>query len=201
MSEGMIALAGAVVGAFIAGLIPWAQSFVARRSERLQAARYLAIRVVCALDRYVEDAVGIVFDDGLSCGQRDKDGCLSPQKTLPKPIAYPDDVDWRSIDHGLMYDLLSLPNQGEAANNAIAAAGDLAGPPDYEEYFEQRHSEYASLGLKAGDLARKLRAAYSIPDAPNSQWDPTERLEDAQQRLDALKAKRMSADPFGMVAA
>ena len=201
MSEGIFALAGAVVGALIAGLIPWAQSSIAVRTRRLQSARYLAIRVVCLLDRYVEDAVGIVLDDGLSYGQRDESGCLSPQKTLPKPIAYPNDVDWRSINHDLMYDLLSLPNQGEAANNAISAAGELAFPPDYEEYIEQRHTEYTSLSLRAVDLARKLRAAYSIPEPTHGEWNPIERIEEAQQRIDELKKKRANVDNLGEVVA
>src|SRR5438105_541965 len=49
-----------------------------------------------------------------------------------------------------LYRLLSMPNEAEAADRKIGFAWQYAaGPPDFEEYFEERQDQYAKLGLAA----------------------------------------------------
>lgn len=43
-----------------------------------------------------------------------------------KPFS--DDLDWKSIDHALMYRLLSLPSEADIANRMIGAASEHAFP-------------------------------------------------------------------------
>lgn len=188
MLEAIFGLIGVVVGAVIAGM----QSWLDARKTRLESARYLAIRVVCALDTYVDNCTSAVCDDGLSFGQRNKDGYLEPQVPTPAPIAYAADVDWRSIEHALMYELLSLPNRAEAANAAIDFSWEIASPPDFDEFFEERQRRYTELGLKAAALAAALRAQYEIPSLMFGEWNPVERLEREKRSLEALDRERAS---------
>jgi hypothetical protein len=160
--------------------------FSSRDTER--AARYLAIRVVTILDKFIEDCVAVVKDDGLCYGQRTQDGCLSPQVKSPGAPAFPDDVDWKSIDHDLMYKILSFPSDVEAGDNAIAFIWDVvATPPDYDEGFGERAYQYAQFGLKAYELAKNLRSKYGIPTKDYAEWNPVSEL---QKELETIQTRR-----------
>ena len=95
-------------------------------------------------------------------------------------LSFPEDVDWKSIKPKLMYRILSLPNQLDMAQKIVAfQATMIAGPPDYEEYFEERAIQYGQLGLDALALADDISETYGIP-----QWDygnshPKDRLKKA----------------------
>lgn len=171
------------LGAWIALGGTW--FFSSRDSEK--AARYLAIRIVCVLDRFIEDCVSVVNDDGLSYGQRTKEGYLEPQVKSPGPPLYPDDVDWKSIEHSLMYEMLSFPSDVEAGDNAISFAWDISHPPDYDEGFEERAFQYTQFGLKAYELAKKLREKYGIPPKGYVGWNPIVEL---QKDLEKIQARR-----------
>lgn len=150
MSDAVSGLIGVVVGAIITG----AKDELVRWRTRRNHGEYLAIRVVSILDRYVEGCIEVVNDDGLAFGQRGPDGCLSPQASLPDFEVQSLDVDWKCISAKLMYGILSFPTLIYSANQHISAANDYAaGPPDYEEFFEERQYQYAVLGLKAAKLA------------------------------------------------
>jgi len=109
MNESLNTILAVVVGGVIATLVPWLRESINQRQIRQKDAQYLAVRVVVVLDKFVEECARAVADNGLSFGQRDQDGCLSPQVPVPKQVLLPDDVNWRSIDHDLAYDLLSIP--------------------------------------------------------------------------------------------
>ena len=180
MTEALFGLLGVLIGA----IIPWVREAWVERRRRTNRARYLAIRVVCTLDRFVETCVEIVQDDGLAFGQRDQDGCLRPQVSLPDRLEYPDDVDWQSIRHELMYDLLSLPEWVVRSNRTIQfIANEIAAPPDYDEAFEAQHEEYATLGIQAFELAATLRRTYGLPERTKDGWDPLTYLKQEKRKI------------------
>ncbi|WP_431609222.1 hypothetical protein [Chryseobacterium sp. 'Rf worker isolate 10'] len=79
MTEAVFGLVGVLLGSGIS----WFQSYWSNRRETKKNARYLAIRLVCIFDKYLDDCTAVVYDNGLSEGQRTADGCLTPQvKTL-----------------------------------------------------------------------------------------------------------------------
>lgn len=179
-----------VLGAFIALGGTW--FFSSRDTEK--AARYLAIRVVCVFDKYIEDCVAVVKDDGLCYGSRTKDGCLSPQVKSPGVPVYPDDVDWKSIDHDLMYEILSFPSDVDAADGKIEFISHaIASPPDYEEFFEERAFEYAQFGLRTYELAKRLRGVYGIPDKKYGDWNPIAELQKELETIQTCRKKREEA--------
>lgn len=88
-----------LIGVFVGSAISWFQTFWNNKQAAAKNARYLAIRVVCILDKFLEDCIEVVKDDGLSYGQRSAEGELRPQVNTPTPPVFPEDVDWKSIDH------------------------------------------------------------------------------------------------------
>ena len=156
-----------------------------------KSARYLAIRLVCLFDKYIEDCVAVVRDDGLCYGSRTQDGCLSPQVRSPGQPDYPEDIDWKSINHDLMYEILSFPAEVEAGDSSISFAWDhCASPPDYDEGFEERSFQYAQFGLKAYDLAQKLRKKYGIREKDYTDWNPVSVLQGELEKIKGRQTRR-----------
>ncbi|WP_143149146.1 hypothetical protein [Hyphomicrobium sp. CS1BSMeth3] len=130
-----------------------------RKSEWERDGRYLAIRLVCILDRFVNECCSVVQDDGIFGEHGEREGAAASPDYKP-----PADVEWRSFTPELMYRSLSFVDDIEAARHEIREVQfEVSTPPDHDEFFEERASQYAKLGLKALKLAEDLRSAYSIP--------------------------------------
>lgn len=183
MTEAIFGLVGVLLGSGIS----WFQSYWSNKKETNKSARYLAIRLVCIFDKYLDDCADVVNDNGLADGQRRSDGCLEAQVQTPAPPAYPDDIDWKSIDHELMYRILSFPSEVEDGNRMIKAAGEIAVPPDYEEWFDERKFYYCQFGLTAYQLSDNLCKKYGIKKKVYNDWNP---VEDLKRKLEAVTKVR-----------
>jgi hypothetical protein len=161
-----------------------------KQDELTRAGNYLAIRVVCILDAFVDGCVEVVHDDGLP----DAEGMMQPRSTAPK-LDFPADLDWKTIRHDLMYRALALPNVISAADEAISwAANEISGPPEYEEFFEERTIRYCEIGVKALALGRDLRAQYGIPARELAEhYDPDQRLSERLKKVRALVSAKEEA--------
>jgi len=188
MTEAIFGLLGVLLGSAIS----WFQTYRTNKSSEEKNAKYLAIRMVCILDKFLEDCASVVTDDGLSYGQRNSEGCLEPQVKAPGPPVYPGDVDWRSIDHELMYKLLSFPSEIEAGDRMVKHSADIATPPDYEEWFEERKYHYAQFGLQALKLSKELCKKYRIKEKTYNDWNPSSELQHQLQHVLAKRQKRLT---------
>lgn len=199
----LIALAGVLIGL----LFNAAKELLIERKQTKKRATYLAARIVCVLDEYIEKCCKVVGDDGTDMGQpagRTENGeeYCEPQALLPKPPIYPDDVDWKSIDGSLMYRILALPNHARETDGYIIASGEHACPPDYEEVFEARQEGYAELGLEAIELIDLLRKEYDLPEKKPNKWNPEwsnealfrDKLKQIEQRRAQYKDLLLSSD-------
>ena len=192
---GLISAASGLAGVIVATALPW---FRDRWNNKRQA-RYLAIRVVCVLDEFVDQCTCVVADDGLCDGQRNAQGCLEPQIAQPKGLPLPTDVDWRSIDYDLMYNILTLPSRIEGENRAISFAAENSFPPDYNEVFEERRHRYSCLGLDAAALTNVLRTRYGIPAQEFGDWDPIGYLTDEKIKIDKIREDRKSRSSISII--
>lgn len=183
MTEAIFGLIGVLVGSGIS----WFQSYWTTNKEAEKNARYLAIRIVCILDKYMEDCADVVKDDGLCEGQRSAEGCLVSQVDIPSAPNYPDDVDWKSIDPDLMFELLSFPSEIEDGNRIISAATTIAYPPDYQDWFDERKFYYCRFGLIANKLSNDLSKKYGIKKKKYNNWNP---VEDFSNELRAVAQRR-----------
>ena len=172
---------GVLVGT---ALVPWVRDHFSRR----KAARYLAIRVVCVLDKYVDDCASVAEDYGVPDHET---GHNIARKERPSSPSYPTDIDWNSIDHKVMYDLLSLPNVADKAAEVVDSES------DEDSFFETRSFEYATLGLAAAKLAARLRKTYGIRVQERSEgdplaWDPISVMHKQLQHINKRREARMA---------
>jgi hypothetical protein len=156
-----------------------------RKEELERHGRYLAIRVVCALDTFVNGCGDVVYDDGMLGNEHE----TVPREPTPT-LNFPDDVDWKTVDPDLMYRALSLPNEIASADQAIDwVLWQIATSPDHEDFFTERVLRYGQLGLSALKLADDLRARYGIPARNTDGWHPRETLEKRAKEAEQEKAE------------
>jgi len=173
MTEAIFGLIGVLVGSGIS----WLQIYWTNKRTDSKNARYLAVRIVCILDKYLKDCAEVVKDDGLSYGQRTPEGYLTPQAIAPGPPIYPEDVDWKSIDYALMYRILSLPAEVETADRMIKFSLEIASPPDFEDWFIERKFYYCQFGLMAHKLSEELTKKHKINPMVYNDWEPASDLQ------------------------
>ena len=171
MSEAVSAVIG-LVGVAVGAGITWWQATSERSREKRADAQYLAIRVVCILDKYVVDCA-------TACDDRTEMDEPGINVWVSAPAAaladYPVDVDWRCIESGLMFDILSLPRDELLAKNWLAGYEEATGCL-IDEFAVERAKRYGGLGLEAAALAERLRTAYSIPAIKHGEWKPVEHI-------------------------
>lgn len=118
-------------------------------------------------------------------------GYLEPQVKSPGAPVFPGDIDWKSISPELMYKILSLPSDVEAADNIIDFAADNSCPPDYEDFFDTRAFWYACSGMRAHKLAEELSEKYGIRKKNYINWNPAAELE---KELRGIQKRRKEHD-------
>lgn len=173
---------GVLVGAAIVTIKESVRDSLAKK----KAAEYLAIRIVTAMDSYVEGCATVASDDGLDMGQTDPQGYYRIQTTEPEFKVHLIDGDWKTLDTSLMYEILSFPNAIRAAEHCVSS---LDAVPPYDDLIEERRFQYAALGLKAASLTDKVRKEYAIPERGYEGWNPVVHLQDMKALLEERRAK------------
>jgi len=192
MESAIFGLVGVALGALLTVAREW--WFHSRKTRK--DAEYLAIQVSCELERYMAKCAEVVGDDGLCDGQPDEDGYHSIQVQAPKFDPMSLNVEWKSLPVNLMYEILDFPYRAELAEHSIFAAFEYnAGPPDYWEGFEERHLQYATLGLEASQLATKLRRYVDIPARGVGGWNPVRYMEEKKYSIESKRATRATRKP------
>jgi len=152
-------------------------------------AKYLAIRIVCILDKYVEDCASTAIDSG----EEDAKGYTISQVEAPPAPTYPSDVNWKSINNTTMYKILALPAAADRAANYVSGSTENSFAPDFSQWFEARSHQYSLLGLQANELTVELRRKYGIQEIPNREWDPVERLKGELKQIEDRHKKNAAA--------
>lgn len=176
--------AGTSFVVLLLGQILW--PMIKDRRTKKGEATYLAIRVVCVLDKFVEDCASTAIDDG----EENEKGESIPRITAPTPPVYPTDVNWKSINNTLMYKLLALPASTERAANYVQGSEENSFPPDFSEWYEARTESYANLGLQAHEMSIQLRKLYKLPAVEFLSWDPISRMQDELKKIVANYERR-----------
>jgi hypothetical protein len=177
-------------GMLLVAALSYARDLLTENRTRKKEAEYLAIRMICIFDVFVEGCASVVADDGLYHGQPDQDGYSRVQVTPPTIDISIDDVNWKSLSAPLMYEILLFPSLINDANSYISAVFEHACPPGYGEGFEERQNQYSLLGIMANEISKKLREKYSLPPREISSWDVVEFLNDKQNSILKIRKER-----------
>lgn len=185
-----------LLGVIIGSGITWVREYLREEKMRKRSARYLAVRIMCVLEEYVERCCDVASDDGTEDGQPAgmTDGGEQYriiQTEHPAFPAYPDDVDWKSISHVLMHQILSLPIAAKRVHATILADLEHEIFPR-KRFFDLRRERYAQLGLDVIALQEALRKEGDIPHedlkiAPD--YDCKEHLESTVAELKNRRSK------------
>jgi hypothetical protein len=185
MTEALLGLGGVVLGAVLTTFLTLFKDWWMASQIRKKQANYLAIRVVCVLDQYIESCAHVAREDDEYIGRDQKGHFVSDIKDPEKPT-YPDDIDWRSIKQDLMYRILSFPNEIDSAHQAIFKEWEFG--DDWDAFYERQY-QFARLGLTAARITDELRQEYAIPRRALSEWSLIETLRSVKQEHEKRKAK------------
>ncbi len=175
------------IGVILGSILTLLRETWADHRNRKKKAEYLAIRVVCILDRFVDGCVSVTLDEG----ERDEQHCLRTSTSTPKLNFEKLDVDWQSLSSDLMYEILNFPSDLEDADGKIDSVAEyVAFPPDYEDAFEERQFQYSNLGLKAHKLSSNLREKYDLPVKSYKNWNPIECMEKSKEAITSIRIAR-----------
>jgi hypothetical protein len=191
MDTAFIGLLGVVLGVFLTIAKEWFFDF--RKNKK--HAEYLCIHIACMLEQFAIKCIDVVYDDGLHHGQPDSDGYSRVQVLAPSFKPETVDVEWKSLPANLMYEVLNLPSAIEIANTQIESVSEyVAVPPEFEEAFEERQYQYSVLGIKALNLASKLRKHTNLPERDIG-WDLAKQLNDEKDKIESLRRQRIEEHP------
>ena len=194
-AKDFIAPVSGFLGVLVGGLITVLKDVYLQWRKDRKALEYLAVMVVFALDKFVSEAATVVTDNGETDYE---DGCTYTVAALPHFKPEDIKVDWTALLPDMVYQIFNLSARTEYAHGAVASAGENAGPPDYEEVFEERQMQFSELGLAADELARDLRKLASLQDrTKNPHWDPVEEMRSRRAKLierREARAKQNSLD-------
>ena len=184
-------LLGIVLGTVLGAVFAVVRELYAENRSKKKEAEYLAIRMVCIFESFIEGSASVVGDNGLYHGQTDAEGYSRIQVPAPQLDIQLSDVNWKSLPPELMYEILYFPNLIKDAESFIDSTFEHAStPPDYSEGFEERQNQYSKLGLMASELTIKLRMKYKIPKKHISSWDIVEYMNSERNKIKQLRAKR-----------
>ena len=180
-----------LIGMLLVAFLAYTRELLNEKRVRKKEAEYLAIRLVCIFDSFMDGCAKIAGDDGLYMGQRNAEGFLEFQAELPLIDVQLSDVNWKAITPLLMYEILSFQNLINDANSYISCAFEYAFcPPDEDDGFEERQYQYALLGLKADELSKALRYKYKIPQRAPREWGGVDYMAMTKNRITKLREDR-----------
>jgi len=186
-------LAGVVVGAVITIAREAISSYLRRESD----ARYLAIRVVCQLEKFVDQCGFVAWDDGTEQGRPSgENGAYMPTSTEPSYKVDAIDGNWKSVPQDLMYEALGFGVKIEAAYRSISAASD----DDFDNsgWIEERRYQFCVVGLEAAALAQRFRSRYQIPAFKSNFQSPVVQMQEILKELQLGRAERRRANEVSL---
>ena len=157
-----------LLGIFLGAVLTILRELWVNERKRQKQAEYLAIRISCTLDLFVDGCIAVARDNGIDETEDPRligEVCREVQVPEPKLELHSMDVDWKALPPELMYHILAFPNDIASARQLIDRAWKhpACSPPDYDVYFEERQYQYAQLGMTAHTLSERLREDYREP--------------------------------------
>lgn len=199
----VISATAGICGVLLGNSFVTIKELLINRAKRSKDIAYLAIIVVSHLDRFANGCRHVAYDDGTAYGQpagRDGEEC-APTTKPPEFQPLDIDVEWKALPRDLMYSIMRLPDESEQIQNRLAGIDEFDDDyPDHTEFFWVRRREYAALGLKASELARRLRRHAGMPlDEPApGEWNREQGMREVIQTIDDKRAayeRRVSENP------
>jgi hypothetical protein len=160
----IISATAGISGVVLGGAITtWKDVWLAKRKTHTDA-QYLAILLGTDLGLYIDACMAVAFDDGREEGPWSDFEERSPRTETPVFNPRDLDVEWKSLPPDLLDDIFSLPKgAGELRARLSQIEEYISDPPDHPEYFWQRRTGWAEIGLDVSAIVRRLRKHAGLP--------------------------------------
>lgn len=171
---------GAVIGHAANHFIGWFKESRQSSPER----KFICAELVFLLEDYASKCADVAQDDGEPIGPHGEYRSITSR---PEPIDHSMvKGNWRALSSDVMYDVCSIAPLQREALEKIVSADENSTPPDNDEYFRERQLQFSMLGLKAANLAIRIRKENNFPDSRLYKWViPT-----MQTKKSSIAAKR-----------
>jgi hypothetical protein len=193
METAIFGLIGVMLGSFLT----FFRDLFFQKQKMKKEADFLAVMILCELNRFAECCGEVVRDDGLLLGQTNADGCREIQVKTPTFDPQSLNVEWKSLPIDLMYEILSFPSKIEFANQLVFGMDEYSDEPDKFDVFEERQYQYALLGLTAAQLAEKLQNHANL-SAESNLWC-TDFLTEQKNKIELRRKKREETSYYAFV--
>lgn len=194
MESAIFGLIGVALGALLTIVREW---WFQNRKERKEI-DYLAVQVSCILDRYAGQCSLAASDGGAVDEEPNREAYRYTSVTPPILELDSSKFEWKFLPASLMHALLRLPFEAETAEIIINQSFEFAAaPPDFEEGFEERQFQYATLGLRALELACQLRRHAKLNESISKvELSVESHLKDVLSDIKKARASRESSNFF-----
>lgn len=163
MSEAVIGFAGVVIGSL--AIIVY--QVVTERRKIKRKARYLAVRLSCLLEEYIDECDAVLENADYNLQLDDETihyGLGSFDVSMPTGSLFPDDLDWTSIDMRFAYDAFMLANKTVIYNRNVQTIREhIDDPFDFGQEYIARKEHCQELQALAHSLVDRIRARWDLP--------------------------------------
>lgn len=178
-----------LVGVALGGMLTHVREWWFQRRQEAKDAGFLVILVSRQLDLYVSNCASVVADDG----QPGMGDYYHPTTSIPKFKLELLEVEWKSLSVELINEIFDFQFWAEQAENKSSDAFEYASPPDFKEGFEERQYQYASVGIRAHELANRLRAHVGLPPRQyTGNWNPIDFM---RGEISKIEKRRIELNP------
>lgn len=190
----MIGAGAALLGTALSFGRDW---FVQRLKDGEQRT-FVAIRLAAELEDFANRCALAGSDHGEPQVQAHGQEEYIPRYSTPDFVIDYSSYEWRLIPKDLLLRILEVPHLVRRAHAYLDGVNEfVAGPPYYEEFYNERSLRFGNLGLAALKLAQDLRIRHGAtpfisPLEPDDEYD----LEFHLQQIvnDVLRTKRATVN-------
>ncbi|WP_081061695.1 hypothetical protein [Burkholderia vietnamiensis] len=200
----IISAVAGITGVILGNLFAAIKEWWGTKTRRDADVAYLAIVVSSHLDRFANGCLSVALDDGTVEGRpAGKNGERTPTTRAPEFLPLEIKVEWKALPREVMHAILRLPDERDQIQNRLGGIIEFNyDPPEHSEYFWARRRDYAKLGLRAGALARQLRALASLeffeqpPSEPSRDQLLQDMINDVTAKELAYQQRLAQSRPF-----
>ena len=147
-----------IAGALLVFFLIWFKEFISDKMKKKREAEYLAIRVITALDKYAAACWTLSNNFKVFSMQVGKKNSI----LLPKSPVYPTDINWKSIKHDLVCEILSLHSATEFTDEAVTQSTVKLSDEVLKNHIEFFFENYITYSLRSIKISKALRKKYKI---------------------------------------
>ncbi len=183
----MTGLTTALVAGVVLFLLNWLREYLTAQWKWHSDAEVLAFSLATQLDRLISECTDVA-NDPLT---HDPETGYTEATVGSPSLIFAETLPWAVFDKRLQYRIRSLPNKIDAAIRSCSNIGEYGdGPPDFDDYFEERQLRFSWIGLEASLLTEELAAKFGVEMLDRGEWKPEENFKSTVSKIDERRKAR-----------